>query len=451
MFLKKIAGIFFLFGFVLSAQQIKIIIPSPDLTAELFRIKGETAIVIDTVSATGKEFRFSMKGRPRGFYRLQLGDKSFVNFINDGEDVELKRDKNNYPNTVVIKSESNKLYYKFVELNKAYKKKTELLNVILRYYPKGDGYYSTTLNRLKQLQAEYLSFVNIISQKDTSSFVARYIRSAKLPIVDGTLPIEKQIEYFKHHALDNVDFNDEELIYSDLFTSKVIEYLTYYKNPNLPKQLLEQEFQKAVDTLLYKSRTNRLVYQQITEYLIKGFTEFGFDAIINYIVDNYVIKDGLEINAELKSSIRKRINQAKHFKIGNKVPNIILPDTSGKIIDISKINTDKILILFYASWCPHCKKNLPALVNLYNNQKKKKIEVVAVSIDTEKKDWVKVIREYKMNFINLSDLKGWDGKAAINYYIYATPTMFLIDNRMRVLSKPLTIDDVKKIFEQGNS
>jgi thiol-disulfide isomerase/thioredoxin len=109
------------------------------------------------------------------------------------------------------------------------------------------------------------------------------------------------------------------------------------------------------------------------------------------------------------------------------------------------------LILFYASWCPHCKKNLPALVNLYNNQKKKKIEVVAVSIDTEKKDWVKVIREYKMNFINLSDLKGWDGKAAINYYIYATPTMFLIDNRMRVLSKPLTIDDVKKIFEQGNS
>jgi peroxiredoxin len=129
-----------------------------------------------------------------------------------------------------------------------------------------------------------------------------------------------------------------------------------------------------------------------------------------------------------------------------KAPNIILPDTAGKVVDLSEIKAERTLVLFYASWCPHCRKNLPILVRLYNAQKKKKIEVVAVSIDTVKTEWINTIKKYKMNFTNLSDLKGWEGKASRDYFIYATPTMFLLDRNMYVVSKPQTIDEVKKIF-----
>ncbi|MDP2207192.1 MAG: hypothetical protein Q8K98_00270 [Bacteroidota bacterium] len=61
------------------------------------------------------------------------------------------------------------------------------------------------------------------------------------------------------HSLDFVDFNDAGLINSDVFSNKSIEYLTYYRNPQLPKEILEKEFMAAVDTLLNKSKINSLV------------------------------------------------------------------------------------------------------------------------------------------------------------------------------------------------
>ena len=79
-----------------------------------------------------------------------------------------------------------------------------------------------------------MQFVNLTSQANLNSFIAKYIRSAQLPVLDISIPIEKQLDYLKAHALDNVDFNNSLLINSDVFTNKTIEHLTYYRNPQLP-------------------------------------------------------------------------------------------------------------------------------------------------------------------------------------------------------------------------
>jgi len=237
------------------------------------------------------------------------------------------------------------------------------------------------------------------------------------------------------------------MIYSDLFTSKSIEYLTYYRNPQLPKTLLEKEFIKAVDTLLAKARVNELVYQHIIEYLIDGFTQFGFDNIIDYIITNYVLADDLCLNEETGSSVQRRVNQAKLLKVGELVPNIILPDTSGKRIDLSEINSDKVLILFYASWCPHCQSIIPKIKNIYKDGKT--FEVLAISLDTNRFEWINFIKDNSLNWFNVSDLKGWDSEVAEAYYIYATPTMFLLDKEKKIIAKPLTIEDLKLVLNKN--
>jgi len=48
-----------------------------------------------------------------------------------------------------------------------------------------------------------------------------------------------------------------------------------------------------------------------------------------------------------------------------------------------------------------------------------------------------------LKFINVCDLKGWDGKAAVEYFIYATPSMFLIDNDKKITGKPVNYDELK--------
>jgi peroxiredoxin len=202
----------------------------------------------------------------------------------------------------------------------------------------------------------------------------------------------------------------------------------------------------AVDSILNKAKVNEIVYMHIVEYLLDGFKKFGFDNVLNYIVENYVIKDDLCLDQKLTSALDRRIQQSKNFKVGNSVPSIILPDSSDSEIELNKIPTDQVLIIFYASWCPHCQTLLPQIYNLYKNQKEKKVEVLAISIDTSKTDWLNFIRNNNLDWLNVSDLKGWNGIAASDYYLYATPTLFLIDQNKKLILNSPSIEELKSWF-----
>lgn len=430
-----------------SAQTIKLYIDNlSESKVILYSLSGEKTSIVDTLFRTNNGYFFY---KPKevihnGFFRVSFSNNR-IDFIYEGKDIELKTDANNFLDSMkVISSKSNKLFYSFIKLNKQYKTKTEILQLILARYPNDDNYYNETKKRLNELQSEYLRFVNITTQEEPSSFVAKYIRSAQLPIIDSEILIEKQLDYLKSHALDNVNFNDASLINSDLFTNKTIEYLTYFRNPQLPKELLEKEFMKAVDTLHNKAKINQLVYKQITEYLIEGFKQFGFDAVIDYIVENYVIKDDLCLDVKTEGMIKIRIEQAKYFKIGSTVPEIVLPDTNGKETKLNEQNGEKFLIVYYASWCPHCKELLPRL-NALKEQNGDKVEILAISLDSKKEDWKSFVKANCQSLVNISDLQGWDGKAANDYFIYATPTMFLVDKNRKIIGKPMTFNEVEKM------
>lgn len=448
--MKKIYAVI-LFSLILSitllSQQVKINLENlSENRAALYSLQGEQVNFIDSLSIdqNGKVI-YNGVNLSTGFYQLRIKGESQITFVYSNEDVELVADGRNISETIeVVKSESNQNYYDFVDRNGDYKTKTELLQLILARYPKDDDYYQTTVEKVNQLQSEYSAFIDSIVTIDSSSFISRYVQSSQLPIVDYALPVEEQIAYLKSHSLDNIDFDDAELIYSDCFTNKSIEYLTYYRNPQLPKELLEQEFQKAVDTLLTKASVNILVYEQIADYLIDGFKQFGFDNVVDYIVENYVVKDNLCLDEQTENSIENRINQSKLLKIGTTAPNIILPDTSGSLIDVSKIDKEKILLIFYTSWCPHCKDLLPEIHKLFEEQNN--FEVIAVSLDEVEEDWISFITDNKLDWINVSDLKGWESKAAQDYFIYATPTMFLLDRANNILGKPSNLQEIKQFF-----
>lgn len=418
--------------------------------ATLSSLEGEKLTFVDSIQqhANGT-FAFSIKpeNTHTGFYRLSLGKNAWIDFLNDGKDVSISTDASAIAESLhVVASEGNRLFYSFIKNNKEYKTKSELLQLVLSRYPKSDPYYVTTQTTAATLQRAYSDFIESASKGKSRSFIARYIRSGQPAIVNFTQPPDKQLAYLKAHALDNVDFLDADLIHSDAFTSKSIEYLMYYRNPQLPKELLEKEFMVAIDTILNKARGNHEVYQHIVEYLIDGFKKFGFDQPIDYIVENYVIKDDICLDVKTEGLIKRRIGQAKNFKIGNVVPNIVLPDTFGAEVGLSQMTADKVLIVFYASTCPHCRKMLPQLSELYRGQKEKKVEVIAVSMDENKTDWLNFVKENNLSWINLSDLKGWNGKAVLDYSIYATPTMFLIGRTMKIISKPMGIEEVRSLF-----
>ncbi len=430
---------------MLIAQSIEVTVTDIGVTyAKLQSLQGEKVATVDSITAAAKDvFRFSFKDKKfhHGFYRLAFPNNRNVDFLYDGNDVQLKTNASAILDSMeIISSESNHLYYSFVKLNKAYKTKTDLLQLLLLRYPKEDSFYQIARTKINQLQNEYLEFVTNTSQKEPHSFIARYIRSASLPSVNFDLFPEQQLMFLKAHALDKVEFDDTELIYSDAFTNKTIEYLTYYRNPQLPKELLEKEFMKGIDSVISHAKVNTIVYQHIVEYLLDGFKKFGFDKVLDYIVANYVIKDDLCLDEKLGNTIQRRIDQNKKLPVGAVAPNISMVDISGKPFELYKSKKEKVLLVFYASWCPHCKTIMPQISELL--KMKKNFEVVAVSLDTNREEWKKFIEKNKLNFIHVSDLKGWDGDAAKEYFIYATPTMFLLDSAKKIIAKPITFEEL---------
>lgn len=423
------------------SQNIEFQISGISNTTYLSEVIGETTIIQDSFPSNPNgiyNLSLNKSKYHEGVYQFNLNNNHWINFIYDGDDINIRTSASDIIDSMhIIKSESTRLFYAFVKLNRDYKSKTKMLQLILARYPKDDDYYITTKDKLVSIQREYADFIKSVHQNHRGSFIDGYISSAQLPIISLEIPPENQIEYLRAHALDKVDFNDDQLIYSDVFVNKVIEYLTYYSNPQLSKELLEKEFMTAADVILNKAKVNQVVYKHVIEYMIDGFKKFGFDNILDYLVDNYVIKDNICLDAKSEVLINKRIDQAKILKVGTQAPNIIIPDSFGNIVDLYKIQASKILLVFYASWCPHCQDLLPKLNGL------KDMKIVAISLDTSRVDWLNFVNGNSLSYLNTSDLKGWDGKAADDYFIYATPTMFVLDSNKKIISKPKNFEDLE--------
>ena len=433
------------------AQRLDITVRGMTATsAALSTLSGETAVRIDSVRASGPgRFAYDMagKGLRTGFYRLSFDARRWVDFLYEGSDVTLSTDASAILDSMTVAaSDGNRVYNAFVRLSKQYRTKTEVLQFVLNRYPKDDPYHAETRETLSRLQAGYAAFVDSASRANPGSFIARYIRSGQLPAVDPGLSPDRQLEYLKAHALDRVDFSDEDLVRSDLFVAKAIEYLMYFRNPSLPKELLQKEFMKASDSILSRSRVNETVYKHVTEYLLTGFRNYGFDECIEYIVEKYVVRDELCLDESAGSRIADMVEQKKLLVPGALLPAIALPDSAGNPVDLKTLGADRVLVVFYSTGCPHCRTLMPKLKEVYDRRTQKGTEVLSVSLDTDRREWLGFVREKGLTWRTVSDLLGWNGPLVDAYHLYATPTMVVVDPDMRLIAAPSTLDEAKQWF-----
>ena len=53
----------------------------------------------------------------------------------------------------------------------------------------------------------------------------------------------------------------------------------------------------------------------------------------------------------------------------------------------------------------------------------------------------------KLDLININDPNGWEGHLASEFLIYATPTMFLLDYKMKIMGKPINFSELISIIQ----
>ncbi|MBI5195573.1 MAG: TlpA family protein disulfide reductase [Nitrospirae bacterium] len=107
---------------------------------------------------------------------------------------------------------------------------------------------------------------------------------------------------------------------------------------------------------------------------------------------------------------------------GKKAPDFTLKDLAGKDVPLSSFKGKPVLLNFWATWCPYCREERPALIALNKEYKGKGLIIAAVATDKSANRVKDYLKKTPMDFVILMD----DGKTAESYGVYALPTSFFI-------------------------
>ena len=123
---------------------------------------------------------------------------------------------------------------------------------------------------------------------------------------------------------------------------------------------------------------------------------------------------------------------------------IALPTVKGDTLKLSSLKGKVILLDFWASWCGPCRTSNRQLVKLYSRYKDKGFEILGVSLDENKKDWIKAISRDKIKWLQINDSGGWDAKTAIDWNISQIPTSFLVGRDGKIVAMDLEKAELEK-------
>jgi len=110
--------------------------------------------------------------------------------------------------------------------------------------------------------------------------------------------------------------------------------------------------------------------------------------------------------------------------VGQRAPEFALRDMEGKFVSITALRGKVVVLNFWATWCPPCKKEIPGLDALQRQYGRQGLAVVGVSTDSSERGIRDFLRENPAGYRFVHDR---DGKVSRLYGVYSLPTTFVID------------------------
>ena len=380
---------------------------------------------------------------------LLSSDKKPLFVLLSGENIEIAGEALSYVETIKItKGKENQWFEQYA---KEHPKRDQALSAWL-YLEK--MYNSDTLFALQQTPQQAIAQEKQRIKAEDSTFL---VELPKDSYVSWFLPMRKLVsgastiaQYRPEEipatikAFRAIDYTDNRLYKSGLFKDAVESHFWLLENSGRSLDSVFIEMKVSIDAMMENLIKEEKTLNEVTDFLFDLLERHSLFQASEYLA----LKVLNEVSCTIDNDLAKQLETYRAMKNGNTAPDIlfegdnIVPGYAANTIPkkLSDLNSSYTVVVFGASWCPKCTEELPKIVNLYQKWKAQGVEVVFISLDEDKiayKDFVK-----NFPFISTCDYQKWNSKIVKDYYVFGTPTMYLLDKNREILLRPNSVNQM---------
>lgn len=175
------------------------------------------------------------------------------------------------------------------------------------------------------------------------------------------------------------------------------------------------------------------------------FNKSGIDMMRKFFMAVLLLMTGL-VHVSAQDADAKYAKDL--LKAGAEVPNIVINDIiSGAEKHLSDFKGKYVVLDFWASWCPDCRKDVPEMKRLYAEYGKKGVEFVGISFDKDEQIWRTFVKDNGMNWVQHREQEAWkNSQVAASFFIKWLPSVYVLDKEGKVVVGTVMIEKLDNVL-----
>ena len=434
------------------------------LAKQEIKLEGFNGLKTYAVSnATADEkgdFKLSYAKEDFGVAYLISSDKKPLFVLLSGEDVEIIGEALSAAETVTIKKgKENLLFEKYAKEHPRREQSLSAWIYLEKIYTL-DPLFSvqkTSVNNIQlekqRIKAEDATF---LANLPKGTYVSWFLPARKLVSDVSTIAQYRPDEIPETiAAFRKMDYTDQRLYKSGLFKDAIESHFWLLENSGKPLDSVFIEMKISIDAMMVNLIKDEKKLNEVTNHLFDLLERHSLFQASEYLA----LKLLNETSCTIESDLAKQLESYRAMKKGNIASDINFGNMTylnglkqAMFSSLTNLTTPYTLVVFGASWCPKCMEELPKLIQNYVKWRNLGVEVVYISLDTDQQVFEQSVKSYP--FFAYCDYKKWESQVAQDYYVFGSPTFYLLDAKRKILLRPNSISQVDAwvdwVLVQGN-
>jgi thiol-disulfide isomerase/thioredoxin len=403
----------------------------------------KTYAISSTITDEKGNFKLNYLKSDFGVGYLIASDNKPLFILLSGEDIVITGAALNVPETIkIIKGQENLFFEQYAKEHPRREQALSAWGYLEKIYTL-DSLFALQQKPINAILEEKQRLKNedkvFLSSLPSDSFVKWFLPTRKLVSSVSTIAqyrpeeIPETIDAFR-----KLEYTDARLYKSGLFKDAIENHFWLLENSGKSLDNVFEEMKLSIDAMLVKLASNEKIFNEVTDYLFDLLEKHSLFQASEYLALKVLNEGSCTINNDLAN----QLETYRAMKKGNIAPDMVFDKSNfihpNKILNkLSDVKSKYTVVVFGASWCPKCKEELPEITKLYNKWKLKGVEVVFIALEEDKKAFMDYAKVFP--FPSYSDNKKWDSKIVKDYYVFSTPTIFLLDNKREIILRPNSV------------